>query len=63
MVLQFLQLRISFHPETRLFSYPSMGKDVGGRDYGPEFQDFLFLSPSPRLSPAGGEGVSGRKLT
>ena len=39
---------------------PSMGE--GGGDYGPEFQDFLFLPPSPRPSPARGEGVSGWKL-
>jgi len=35
-----------------------MGEGEGGGDYGSELQDFLFLSPSPRPSPAGGEGVS-----
>jgi hypothetical protein len=50
---------VNFHPEIRLFSSPSMGEGEGGGDYGPEFQDFLFSSPSPHPSPARGEGVSG----
>ena len=49
----------SVHPETRLFSFPSMGEGKGGGDYGSEFQDFLFSSLSPRPSPARGEGVCG----
>ena len=53
----------TFHPETKIFLLPLDGGGKGGADKDLNPRIFLFNSPSPQPSPAGGEGVSGWKLT